>query len=125
MKNSGIIRSLLITAALFMAGFAIGQPPRGPFVVAYLCSYAPFTQTEEFQKNFGANYSPNAGLINKQLKLFTISVGTEDFLHESVKQNIAMYKGKGLKVKSYIVSGGHTWMNCKQYLGTTLQEIFK
>lgn len=92
---------------------------------AYVCSYAPFTQTEEFQKNFGANYSPNAGLINSQLKLFTISVGTEDFLHESVKQNIAMYEGKGLKVKSYLVPGGHTWMNCKQYLATTLQEIFK
>jgi len=92
---------------------------------AYVCSYAPFTATEEFQKNFGNTYSPKADLINNQLKLLTISVGTEDFLHESVKQNIAMYQGKGLKVKSYIVPGGHTWMNCKQYLATTLQEIFK
>lgn len=92
---------------------------------AYVCSYAPYSATEEFQKNFGVNYSPNAALINNQLKLFTISVGTEDFLYQSVKQNIAMYEGKGLKVKSYIVPGGHTWMNCKQYLATTLQEIFK
>ena len=92
---------------------------------AYVCSYAPFTATEEFQKNFGANYSPNSDQINKQLKLFTISVGTEDFLYESVKQNIAMYGSKGVKLKSYIVPGGHTWMNCKQYLATTLQEIFK
>lgn len=92
---------------------------------AYVCSYAPYTATEEFQKNFGTNYSPNAALINNQLKLFTISVGTEDFLYQSVKQNIAMYESKGLKVKSYIVPGGHTWMNCKQYLVTTLQEIFK
>ena len=92
---------------------------------AYVCSYAPFTQTEEFQRNFGASYSPNAASINNQLKLFTISVGTEDFLYESVKQNIAMYEGKGIKLKSYIVPGGHTWMNCKQYLATTLQEIFK
>lgn len=92
---------------------------------AYVCSYAPYTATEEFQKNFGTNYSPNAALINNQLKLFTISVGTEDFLYQSVKQNIAMYESKGLKVKSYIVPGGHTWMNCKQYLATTLQEIFK
>jgi len=92
---------------------------------AYVCSYAPFTATEEFQKNFGASYSPDADQINKQLKLFTISVGTEDFLYESVKQNIAMYGSKGIKLKSYIVPGGHTWMNCKQYLATTLQEIFK
>ena len=92
---------------------------------AYVCSYAPFTQTPEWQRNFGSAYAPNAAQVNNQLKLFTISVGTEDFLYESVKQNIAMYEKKGLKVKSYIVPGGHTWMNCKQYLATTLQEIFK
>jgi enterochelin esterase-like enzyme len=92
---------------------------------AYICSYAPYTQTEEFKMNFGSNYSLNAGNINKQVKLFTISVGTEDFLYQSVKDNIAFFEGKGLKLKSYIVPGGHTWMNCKQYLATTLQEIFK
>lgn len=91
---------------------------------AYICSYAPFTATEEFQKNF-SNWSPDADKINKQLKLFTISVGTEDFLYESVKKNIAMFEDKKIKLKSYIVPGGHTWMNCKQYLSTTLQEIFK
>src|SRR6188474_3777437 len=76
---------------------------------AYVCSYAPFTATEEFQRNFGASYSPNSDQINKQMKLFTISVGTEDFLYESVKQNIAMYASKGIKLASYIVPGGHTW----------------
>jgi enterochelin esterase family protein len=91
---------------------------------AYVCSYAPFTGTEEFQKNFSA-WSPDADKINKQLKLFTISVGTEDFLYENVKKDIAMFEDKKIKVKSYIVPGGHTWMNCKQYLSTTLQEIFK
>jgi enterochelin esterase-like enzyme len=91
---------------------------------AYVCSYAPFTGTEEFQKNF-TSWSPDADKINKQLKLFTISVGTEDFLYESVKKNIAMFEDKKVKLKSYTVPGGHTWMNCKQYLSTTLQEIFK
>jgi enterochelin esterase family protein len=92
---------------------------------AYVSSYAPFTQTPEWQRNFGTAYAPNAAAVNNQLKLFTIHVGTEDFLYESVKQNIAMYEGKGIKLKSYIVPGGHTWMNCKLYLATTLQEIFK
>jgi enterochelin esterase family protein len=90
---------------------------------AYICSYAPFTATEEFQKNF-TNWSPDASKINKQVKLFTISVGTEDFLYESVKKNIAMFEEKKINLKPYIVSGGHTWMNCKLYLATTLQEIF-
>lgn len=91
---------------------------------AYICSYAPYTATEEFRKNF-TNWSPDAARMNNQLKLFTISVGTDDFLYDSVKQNIAMFQEKKLNVKSYIVPGGHTWMNCKQYLATTLQEIFK
>lgn len=91
---------------------------------SYVCSYAPFTATEEFRKNF-TNWNPDANKINSQLKLFTISVGTEDFLYESVKENLAMFNDKKIKVKSYIVPGSHTWMNCKQYLATTLQEIFK
>ena len=91
---------------------------------AYIFSYAPYTATEEFQKNF-TNWMPDAEKINKQLKLFTISVGTDDFLYESVKKNIAMFEEKKIKVKPYIVSGGHTWMNCKQFLAVTLQETFK
>jgi enterochelin esterase family protein len=89
-----------------------------------VCSYAPYTATEEFQKNF-TSWSPNVEVMNKQLKLFTISVGTDDFLYESVKKNIAMFKEKNLKVDTLIVSGGHTWMNCKLYLTTTLQQLFK
>lgn len=90
----------------------------------YICSYAPFTATEEFKKNFD-NWTPNADLINKQVKLFTISVGTDDFLYESVKKNIAMFEEKKIKIKPLIVSGGHTWMNCKLFLANSLQEIFK
>lgn len=91
---------------------------------AYICSYAPYTATEEFKKNFH-NWTPNADLINKQVKLFTISVGTDDFLYESVKKNIAMFEEKKIKIKPLIVSGGHTWMNCKLFLANSLQEIFK
>lgn len=91
---------------------------------SYVCSFAPYTATEEFRKNF-SSWSPDAALINKQLKLFTLSVGTEDFLFESVKENIAMFKGKGINLESFIIPGGHTWMNVKQYLARSLQQIFK
>jgi enterochelin esterase-like enzyme len=91
---------------------------------AYVCSYAPYAETEEFRKNF-ANYSPDAAKMNNQIKLFTISVGSEDFLYESVKKNAAMFKEKGLNPELYVVDGGHTWMNCKLYLAKTLQQLFK
>ena len=92
---------------------------------AYVASYAPYPETEEFRAIFGENFKPNAAQVNKQLKLFSISVGTDDFLYESVKKNLAMFKEKGINVESQIVSGGHTWMNCKLYLATTLPKLFK
>jgi enterochelin esterase family protein len=113
-----------------VAGFSVGGGQTlnigltNPDKFAYICSYAPYTATEEFKKNF-TDWSPNAEWLNKQLKLFTISVGTEDFLYESVKQNIAFFKEKKLNLDPLIVSGGHTWMNCKLFLANTLQQIFK
>jgi enterochelin esterase family protein len=91
---------------------------------AYVCSYAPYTATDEFKNNF-TNWSPDTAKINKQLKLFTISIATDDFLYESVKQNIALFKEKNLNLQTLIVPGSHTWMNCKLYLTNTLQQLFK
>jgi enterochelin esterase-like enzyme len=91
---------------------------------SYICSYAPYTATPEFKKNFD-NWSPDAKKMNEQLKLFTVSVGTEDFLFESVQENLAMFNQKGINVQPIIVSGGHTWMNCKLFLSKSLQQVFK
>ncbi|MPR35994.1 esterase [Salmonirosea aquatica] len=113
-----------------VAGFSVGGGQTlnigltNPDKFAYVCSYAPYTATEEFKKNF-SDWSPNADAMNKQLKLFTVSVGTEDFLYEPVKQNIAMFNEKKINVKPLIVPGGHTWMNCKLYLANTLPQLFK
>jgi enterochelin esterase family protein len=113
-----------------VAGFSVGGGQTlnigltNPDKFGYVCSYAPFTATDEFKKNF-SNWNPDASAMNKQLKLFTISVGTEDFLYESVKRNIAMFEEKKLKLETLIVPGGHTWMNCKLFLANSLQQLFK
>ncbi len=113
-----------------IAGFSVGGGQTlnigltHPDKFAYICSYAPYTATDEFKRNFG-NWTPDAHVMNKQLKRFTISVGTDDFLYESVKQNIAMFNEKKIKVDPLIVSGGHTWMNCRLFLTHSLQQIFK
>ena len=113
-----------------VAGFSVGGGQTlniglmNPDKFAYVCSYAPYTATEEYKNNF-SNWKPDADLINKQLKLFSISIATDDFLYESVKQNIAMFQEKKLNLKTLIVSGSHTWMNCKLYLSNTLPQLFK
>ena len=91
---------------------------------SYICAYAPYSATEEFKGIF-TNWNPDAAAINKQVKLFTLSVGKSDFLYESVKQNIAMFKEKKINLDTLIVPGGHTWMNCKLYLANTLPRLFK
>ncbi len=123
-------RTLAKAESRAVAGFSVGGGQTlnigltHTSTFAWICSYAPFTATEEFNRNF-SNWSPDAADINKKLKFFTISVGTEDFLYESVKKNIAMFEEKKVKVKPFIVPGGHTWMNCKLFLSTSLQELFK
>lgn len=113
-----------------VAGFSVGGGQTlnigltNPDKFAYVCAYAPFTATDEFRQNF-SNWTPNAPLMNKQLALFTISVGTEDFLYESVKQNITLFNDKKLQLETFIVPGGHTWMNCKLFLANTLPQLFK
>lgn len=113
-----------------IAGFSVGGGQTlnigftNPDTFAYIFSYAPYTATDEFKKNF-TDWSPDATALNKKIKLFTISVGTEDFLYESVKGNIAMFEQKKINVKSFIVPGGHTWMNCKLFLANSLQQAFK
>src|SRR5690606_26959553 len=118
------------TANRAVAGFSVGGGQTlnigltNTDKFSYIFSYAPYTATEEFSKNF-TNWNPDAKKINEQVKLFTISVGTDDFLYESVKGNLAMFKEKKINVQPYIVSGGHTWMNCKLFLAKSLQEVFK
>ncbi|RYY56982.1 MAG: hypothetical protein EOO05_18385, partial [Chitinophagaceae bacterium] len=104
-----------------------GKPPKDSFFIH------PFVRPGQIYrinapintKQTFSNWSPDAAAINSGMKLFSISVGTDDFLYEPVKKNIAMFKAKKIRVKSYVVPGGHTWMNGKQYLATTLQEIFR
>ena len=93
-------------------------------VFGYICSYAPYTATEEFRANF-TDWDPDAERINDNLKLFTISVGTDDFLYEPVKQNIAQFESEGIELEAHIVDGGHTWMNCKKFLATSLRQLFR
>ena len=55
----------------------------------------------------------------------TITMDSKISSDNTVDVTTGLVKEKKVTVKSYIVPGGHTWMNCKAYLTTTLQELFK
>jgi len=63
--------------------------------------------------------------INKQLKLFWLGVGNEDFLYKDATRFLELLKEKGVRYKNLETSGGHTWMNARHYLTETLQLYFK
>ena len=62
---------------------------------------------------------------NKRLKLFWIGVGKEDMLYNVITEYLKVLDEKGIKHESFISDGGHTWMNCKLYLATISQKLFK
>ncbi|MDD4033577.1 MAG: alpha/beta hydrolase-fold protein [Bacteroidales bacterium] len=91
---------------------------------AYVCAYAPYTQTPEFKANFG-NWNPDVAAYNNQFKKFSIYVGEKDQYIGLVNGAISLFKEKGHNLETMFVPGGHTWMNCKIFLATTLPQLFK
>ncbi|MDX9782882.1 MAG: alpha/beta hydrolase-fold protein [Bacteroidales bacterium] len=91
---------------------------------AYVCAYAPYTQTPEFRANFG-DWNPDVATYNNQLKKFSIYVGESDQYIGIVNGAITLFNEKGLNLETMVVPGGHTWMNCKLFLATTLPQLFK
>lgn len=95
-----------------------------PQLASWICGFAPGMLKEEFDRNnAGAFIDPSQ--TNQRLKLFWIGVGTEDMLYSVVSEYIDVLKSKGIKHEAFISDGGHTWMNCKRYLATIAEKLFK
>ena len=67
----------------------------------------------------------SAERLNSELKLFWYGVGSSDFLHDGVIENQEYLENKGVNIEKLFTEGGHTWMNARTYLATTLQKLFK
>lgn len=95
-----------------------------PELSAWICGFAPGMLKDEFDRNNATAFGDPAA-TNKRLKLFWIGVGKEDMLFNVVSEYIAVLDKKGIKHETFISDGGHTWMNCKLYLATIAQKLFK
>lgn len=91
---------------------------------SYVCGFAPGMLENEFERNnVGAFANPEQ--TNKMLKLFWIGVGKDDGLYAVNQKYVEVLKQKNIKCETFISDGGHTWMNCKLYLATIAQKLFK
>jgi enterochelin esterase-like enzyme len=91
---------------------------------AWVCSYSSFLSPAEMDKNF-SHITADPNKTNKQLKLFWVSVGDEDFLYKGTIEFMDYLTAKKVNFKRFVNDGGHTWMNTKKYLNETAQLLFK
>lgn len=87
---------------------------------SYLCSYSSFTSTDI------PNVYDQADATNKQIHLFWLGVGTDDFLYGNSRDYMEFLDKKGIhSVKEFTSDKfGHTWMNAKYFLTKTLPLLF-
>ena len=95
-----------------------------PDLFSWVCGFAPGMLKDEFDRNNTVAFE-NPSLTNQRLKLFWIGVGKEDGLYPIISDYMKVLDEKKIKHETLISDGGHTWMNCKLYLSTIAQKLFK
>jgi enterochelin esterase family protein len=95
-----------------------------PDLFTSVIGFAPGMLKEEFDRNNAVAFADPAR-TNQRLKLFWIGVGKEDMLYPVINDYLKVLDEKGIKHETFLSEGGHTWMNCKLYLSTIAQKLFR
>jgi enterochelin esterase-like enzyme len=112
-----------------VAGFSLGGRQTlaiglaNPEIFSWVCAYAPAIWKNELEGNFGSNYADPAVL--NQLKLLSVSCGTEDFLYGSARDLVEVLQEKNIHHVTFFPDDGHTWMNCKLFITESAKLLFR
>jgi enterochelin esterase family protein len=106
---------------VFSSG-VFGAAPRAPSAPGAAAPAKPAPSLEWEQQHLAM--LDNAGL-KKDLKLFWFATGSEDFLMDTTKATIEMLKKHGFSPVFKESSGGHTWINWRNYLNEFAQQLFR
>jgi enterochelin esterase-like enzyme len=63
--------------------------------------------------------------LRKGLKLFWFATGKEDFLIETSRATVAMFKKHGFELVFHETAGAHTWINWRNYLNEFAPQLFR
>jgi enterochelin esterase family protein len=77
----------------------------------------------DFEKR-SATFLDSADKVNKQVKLFSISVGDKDFALAGSQSLSDVLKKHGIKNELHVSGGGHTWINWRHYLNEFAPQLF-
>jgi enterochelin esterase family protein len=98
-------------------------PDQFAWVAVWSAGVNPQT-TADFEKRAAA-FLDNPDKINKQIKLFSISVGDKDFALAGSKNLAELLQKRGIKHELEISGGGHTWINWRHYLNKYAMRLFR
>ncbi len=118
-------------ASRAVAGFSLGGRQAlacglgNPKDFKWVCAMAPAIFGEEYKANFQNGVYAPVNSLNKNLKLLWLGTGTSDFLIEASRSLDGFLTENGVKHTFYTPDGGHTWMNCRDYLARIVQLLFK
>jgi enterochelin esterase-like enzyme len=114
-----------------VAGFSLGGRQAlacglgNPKSFKYVCAMAPAIFGEEYKTNFTNGTYAKIADVKNNVKFLWIGTGTSDFLIDVSRGLDAYLTEQGVKHTFYTPDGGHTWMNCRDYLTQIAQKLFK
>jgi enterochelin esterase family protein len=74
------------------------------------------------QRNAAQLDSPK---LKKGLKLVWFGVGKDDFLLDTSRNTVTLFKKHGFNVVDRETAGGHTWINWRDYLNEFAPQLFQ
>ena len=63
--------------------------------------------------------------LKKGLKLFWFGTGKDDFLLETTRKSVGLFKQHGFKVDYDETEGAHTWIVWRNYLNDFAPKLFR
>lgn len=114
-----------------VAGFSLGGRQAlatgfgHPDMFHYVCAFAPAIFGEEYKANFSNGVYADANKIKANVRYMYLGTGKDDFLLQASLSLNQYLDELGLKHTFYNPGGGHTWMNCRDYLEAVAKNLFK
>ncbi|MBD2702697.1 esterase [Spirosoma sp. BT702] len=114
-------------AGLSMGGFqtldvTLSRPELFNYVGVFSSGFFGNTIDEAETKYAKALNDPN---FNKGKKVFWVGIGKDDFVMDANKKTLALLDKHQIKYQYKETSGGHTWINWRQYLNEYVPMLFK
>ncbi|MBR1869674.1 MAG: esterase [Bacteroidales bacterium] len=114
-----------------VAGFSLGGRQAlaaglgRPDVFHYVCAFAPAIFQNEWNANFENGTYSDPEAISANLRFLWVSCGIEDRLWNASSQLDKALTERSIKHYTYFCGGGHTWMNCRDWLEMVSRQLFR